>query len=116
MRVFRLQNASDIELIRREVAAQRALDGCRYVALWDEEIAFNLQHRQVTLLLDDYPQGYLHNYIKSATNFIPKNLVACIMNCLCAGLMDCHEKGIYHKDIRPENGEIFLAVKQVGHA
>jgi serine/threonine protein kinase len=110
--VFRLRNASDMELICREVAAQRALDGCRYVALWDEEIAFNPQRRQVTLLLDDYPQGYLHNYIKSATTFIRKNWVACIMNCLCAGLLDCHEKGIYHKDIRPENGEFFLAVNR----
>lgn len=60
--------------------------------------------------MDTYPEGTLAMFIQKHKASIAKQTVAQIMYSLALALLDCHQKGICHQDIRPENSECLVAM------
>jgi serine/threonine protein kinase len=94
----------DIQFITREVAALRALAGCRNIAQWTPDVAFDTRSATIYLHMEYYSDGDLAGFIRSHTTPVPKDTVSQIFCCLAMALLDCHQRGICHRDIKPENG------------
>jgi hypothetical protein len=110
----KLAEADALDIVRCQVTAVRALDDCRYVALFDEDMAFD-QEKLIVHLYVDYsfkPECTLAQFIQASKSSIKKEMVAVIMNTLAKALVDCHAKGVYHQHVRPSNSEFFLCEKQ----
>jgi serine/threonine protein kinase len=90
----------------REVAALRALVGCRNVVQWTPDIAVDMNAMTVRLHMEYYPQGDLGSFIKSRNSLVPKDTVTQIFCCMAMALLDCHKRGICHRDIKPDNSTI----------
>ena len=86
------------------------LDDCRYVALFDEDMAFDHEKLIVHFYVDYSfkPECTLAQFIEASKFSIKKEIVAVIINTLAKSLMDCHAKGVCHQDVRPRNSEFFL--------
>jgi serine/threonine protein kinase len=101
----KLAQADALAIVRREVTALRALDDCRYVALFDEDMAFD-QEKLIVHFYVDYslkPECTLAQFIEASKLHIKKEIVAVLINTLAKALVDCHAKGVCHQDVRPSN-------------
>jgi len=106
----KLAEADALDIVRREVTAMRALDDCRYVALFDDDMAFD-QEKLIVHLYVDYsfkPECTLAQFIEASKFSIKKEMIAVLINTLAKALVDCHAKGVYHRDVRPSNSEFFF--------
>jgi serine/threonine protein kinase len=105
----KLVEADVLDIAHREVTAMRALDNCRYVALFDEDMAFDQEKLTVHLYVDYSfkPECTLAQFIEASKFSIQKEIVAVIINALAKALVDGHAKGVCHQDVRPSNGEFF---------
>ncbi|KAK4096034.1 kinase-like protein [Parathielavia hyrcaniae] len=106
-KAIQLRSADDLNPIVREVAALRTLAGCRNVVQWTPDVAFDLDSLTIRLHMDYYPDGDLDSLIKSHnvkdSPPVPKDTVTQVFCCLAMGLLDCHSRGICHRDIKPPN-------------
>lgn len=61
-----MTEADALDIVRREVTAMRALDDCRYVALFDDDMAFDQENLIVHLYVDysSSQNALLHNSSK----------------------------------------------------
>jgi serine/threonine protein kinase len=109
---IKLAKVDGIDIFHREVTAMRTLEECRYVVLWDD-LSFDPERLIVHLHMDVSfkPEITLENFIKASKLSIRKEIVAVIINTLAKALVDCHQKGVYHQDIRPRNSEFFFGEK-----
>jgi serine/threonine protein kinase len=110
----KLAEAEALDIVRHEVTAMRALDDCRYVALFDDDMAFD-QETLIVHLYVDYsfkPECTLAQFIEASKFNINKEMVAVLINTLAKALVDCHAKGFYHPDVRPSNSEFFFCERQ----
>jgi serine/threonine protein kinase len=102
--VIQLASANKLELVQREVERLRVLQECRNVVTWNEDIAYDPERFVVHLHSDFYPEGWLSSLMEKDKD-INKKFIYHIMTCLTMALKDCHERGIYHQDIRPRNSK-----------
>ncbi len=109
--MIQLATADGIELVRREIEAQKILDTCRGCRRWSDDIAFD----PATLVVHLYSLGLatdvdeesfnLRTYIADSTKLkkLDKGGVYQIMASIVVALQDCHAHGLVHGDIKPEN-------------
>jgi serine/threonine protein kinase len=107
--VIQLAKAENIELVRREIEAERILDGCRGCRRKDDDIGFDPARLVVHLYSRGLPEdeGFtnLRTLMANPTEVkaLTKPNVFQIMASLVLALQDCHANGIVHGDIKPEN-------------
>jgi serine/threonine protein kinase len=98
-----------LESIVGEVASLRKLAGCRNVIQWEPDVAFDPRRLTIQLYMEFYPDGDLEGLIEShSAGPIPKDTVTQVFCCLAMALLDCHNRGICHSDIKPANGMLSL--------
>jgi serine/threonine protein kinase len=107
--MIQLATAESIELVRREIEAQRILDGCRGCRRPGDDIGFD----PTRLVVHLYDQGLpvdegainLRTLIADPTKAkaLRKDNVFQIMASMVLALQDCHANGVVHGDIKPEN-------------
>ena len=89
------------------VAELRALDGCRNVVRWHDDVSFDSQRMRMNLYMDKQTIS-LDVFLKVlGKKYMLKDVFSEISASLVMALKDCHEKGVVHGDIRPANGESF---------
>lgn len=71
-------------------------------------MAFDPERLVLHLHMDFYPEGDLNTFIKSQQKLVDKGTVTQIITTVALALKDCHEKGIYHRDIKPQNSEFLF--------
>jgi serine/threonine protein kinase len=107
--VIQLATAEGIELVRREIEAERILDGCRGCRRKDDDIGFDPARLVVHLYSRGLPvdEGFINLRTLMANPTEAKALTKAnvfqIMASIVLALQDCHANGVVHGDIKPEN-------------
>jgi len=100
-----LEGENHVEMIVREVAAMRALAGCRNVVQWMPDVVLDKEDMMIRLHMQYYPDGDLGDLIRSyGQSPVPKDTATQVFCCLAMALLDCHSRGMCHRDIKPANG------------
>jgi serine/threonine protein kinase len=80
------------------------LVGCRNVVQWAADVAFNEPRMTIHLHMEYYRHGDLSGLIRSRRGeLVTKDTVTQIFVCMAMALLDCHSRGICHRDIKPQN-------------
>jgi hypothetical protein len=100
-----VNNTNGVGPVLGLIAELRLLEGCRNVVLWHDDVAFDSQRMRVHLHMDKYEYG-LDLLMKGlGRTAMSKEVFTEISASLVMALKDCHDKGICHRDIRPQNSK-----------
>jgi serine/threonine protein kinase len=104
---LQVNNTNSIGHVLSLIAELRALDGCRNVVRWHDDVSFDSQRMRMNVYMDTHGVS-LETYLKIlGRKFMHKDVFTEISASLIMALKDCHDKGICHRDIRPQNGKAF---------
>eukprot|EP00931_Biecheleriopsis_adriatica_P073084 TRINITY_DN47441_c0_g1_i1.p1 TRINITY_DN47441_c0_g1~~TRINITY_DN47441_c0_g1_i1.p1 ORF type:complete len:661 (+),score=176.38 TRINITY_DN47441_c0_g1_i1:25-1983(+) len=106
LRVCKVISIKDMDphvlgMMRKEVQVLSALDHPNIVRLY--EFAEDEKRQELVLVLEYVPGGDCIDLLEEKERLLPEQLVARLIYQLLVVLNYCHQRGITHRDVKPEN-------------